>query len=1194
MRHDEAMRVHESLKNGYANEYTSWLERSGNRADLERPGTRHDAIQGYSASLGLHGDAATARRIRVLFGLRQNELQHAISKERLPFLTGLNDKQPNIARMRELLDAGLIDPAFFAEKKTLDWLEDFIKHRARLLEMDDLKCGVDLLSLPIPESFFTNEQVSYSWDKLLSQAILNGIPNVIRAIRITKRDAMLKDRFVIDTLAKKGIDELVMKVDFQGIQEYATAFNLNLSEPWATNAARKPFATAVSKPNIVDIKGFLDFFPNVRRTVQEAGKEQCVVNGLRRAWLKRDRVMIRSFENLLEPTPSERAFAARDAILTAYENEDADGLAFLHGILPTELLCQAGKSAVEYLVASISGAERSIKETPLISVDNMDTVVSKIDRIRQFADLSDEETIESKLNGFRKYYQRYRHERSVEAFARRAKRIGIPDETMPTIGKMLIQENFIYVDIETNQAVADVFRLSTEQVEEAAVDAAIAKLMDSDQRGALSVPKTVLGALRDPNILFLHPNFKPAAITYTVRALESLNMSRVEVINRFAMLDKHEMEQAGTMAKIGVREAIVRRLKSRRLDQTESEWIEGVMKIVGLSWAEFSPAEIPVSYLIDPHLDSLDAALANDPWREGIRRAMNIQGRTGKEDHDPWISDGERLLTQLIDGGVLDRASRSDGDLIPEYVKIFGVIDLPKVARIFFDLKRKAFDDLSEADRSLLVELVGPKASRLSGEHLINELRMAKTNIRHDIIDDKRPRKIDTVLGEELFRAELGPTDWETNDKPRDLLAIWENTVRDAMVYAESIEETGRRLIKDDEPSSTRMFREAREAREGVTLPEGYQETTFTVPRLVRRGKVDAYALQAARIEVLSDAYYAELWTSLSLAENESQRLSRMSDIDDSSLIAGIEERIGTPDQGNQVTNERTIVALTINHILKIAQPWGDKISTEVRLSPKNANVRAANDFLRQYLLEHYLNPKQDPAHTGHVPFPEPVRLAILRAWGFPDNVEQHPVFLAKRRLDDLKPKGQISKQDLMEITIVPVQEAGRIFSGELANACYTSKHKGLARGEYPGLKAAAIVTNRNKPNERLNGSILFIETYASKLKARALVVRANNPRKNLVAQVDATSLVREMMRVAVETARRRKIKHVGIVLGDAGSASSNREEIADVYESEYADLPRIRLESESETNFNDYDVWNEAGATPTVLYWTNDDPDAT
>jgi hypothetical protein len=134
----------------------------------------------------------------------------------------------------------------------------------------------------------------------------------------------------------------------------------------------------------------------------------------------------------------------------------------------------------------------------------------------------------------------------------------------------------------------------------------------------------------------------------------------------------------------------------------------------------------------------------------------------------------------------------------------------------------------------------------------------------------------------------------------------------------------------------------------------------------------------------------------------------------------------------------------------------------------------------------------------------------------------------------------------------------------------------------YPNLTSFTFVTGRRSQNERLRGSVLAIETTTSSGE-RVLLVRANNPQENLLAQVDGKVLMREVLRVMRELAERRGIKLVVVPLDQASASCSNRQQVANYYQANFSQAPKVELVNEPATNFNGYENWKSTGHSPVV-----------
>ena len=97
------------------------------------------------------------------------------------------------------------------------------------------------------------------------------------------------------------------------------------------------------------------------------------------------------------------------------------------------------------------------------------------------------------------------------------------------------------------------------------------------------------------------------------------------------------------------------------------------------------------------------------------------------------------------------------------------------------------------------------------------------------------------------------------------------------------------------------------------------------------------------------------------------------------------------------------------------------------------------------------------------------------------------------------------------------------------------------------------------------------------------LMVRANNPRENLIQKVDADILIAKTLDEMKALAERRSIQHVVVPRDQASASCSNRRQVAEFYAKNYGRSQIVGLTNEPETNFNGYPNWNPQGSNRTV-----------
>ena len=260
-------------------------------------------------------------------------------------------------------------------------------------------------------------------------------------------------------------------------------------------------------------------------------------------------------------------------------------------------------------------------------------------------------------------------------------------------------------------------------------------------------------------------------------------------------------------------------------------------------------------------------------------------------------------------------------------------------------------------------------------------------------------------------------------------------------------------------------------------------------------------------------------------------------------------------------------------------------------------------DFVKlftEFVSEHYLQPIQDTKHTGHIPFSPELMKTLESAWTRTGKNpgKEHPFVKARNKLVALeKGEEEVEIGKSKKISLVPAKGILRIFSGDTGDACFTSQHTELAEGEFPGVTAYSFVTNRGTSQERVQGSVLFIETTSTQLfvddfgnaheiEKKVLEVRANNPRENLLSQVDSTKLIQETLNIAIDLAVQRGIGMVVVPLDPVTASSSNRNDVRKYYKDTFSKNQKVRLKDQPETNFNGYNNWDPTGNHPVVKIW--------
>ncbi|MCC7356907.1 hypothetical protein IT408_00135 [Candidatus Uhrbacteria bacterium] len=200
-----------------------------------------------------------------------------------------------------------------------------------------------------------------------------------------------------------------------------------------------------------------------------------------------------------------------------------------------------------------------------------------------------------------------------------------------------------------------------------------------------------------------------------------------------------------------------------------------------------------------------------------------------------------------------------------------------------------------------------------------------------------------------------------------------------------------------------------------------------------------------------------------------------------------------------------------------------------------------------------------------------------------------HPFYDVIRKFE----KERISGQGNTETTTVgyyPVHGMGRIFSADLANACYNKLSHNLARNEYQNLHADLLVEEGEGRIDIL-GSTLWIEGKTRENK-KVLLIRALNPRDDVLnRELRADHLVDATIERAIFIAKARNMDEVRLCHDHCGGHSTNRNAIfqAEMKLIQQKGFKRATedLVETRETSFNGYNVYR---ANETVVVWQREE----
>ena len=625
------------------------------------------------------------------------------------------------------------------------------------------------------------------------------------------------------------------------------------------------------------------------------------------------------------------------------------------------------------------------------------------------------------------------------------------------------------------------------------------------------------------------------------------------------------------------------------------------------------------------------------PWAGPIKRLEKVQARSARDEHDPWITELNPLVNTLLDNQELSFFFEEDGDLLVDFVETFGAINALNLFRVFKDLKRaETKADISSENADRLKAFIGTRRYEdklQTPAEILNEIQRQKRRLVTGLLDDKVPSSLHTELGEEVFYASVGSTSWDReSDKVSDLATLWKKTVAEAAGDKEHIQlpEEYREHVLQVQKRSRAEAEKAQEADEkkkasilhGKGLVSAFDRFYAVAREIEQTQNVESYVEMlrrqlinqlkkkeksaVARRELMkgtNDAAFDLISKNLEDLRTNIQAFEMMdfgflvsgppsqetSELKEGAYEKAMEEFVAFGFKGE--TAKKILKAISWDHLKTYVFGWS-AISDPVSnfMEPTEENIRNIAQFQQHYLSEHHLNPNQEVHDLVHEPFSEKLRYDLADLWMVSKDKGEDPFSKAYNKLRAVD-EGVGMSDEMIDVALVPAQGLLRVFAGDLADGCHTSQHNALARGEMPGVHAMVFVTGRGKASERFAGSALFIETEGEHVSEdKVLLVRANNPRENLIQDVDAKALVKQTLEAAIETAKARGMERVVVPLDNASESSSNRPAVSSFYAEHFSENPKIGLIDEEETNFNGYESWDSEGGYPCVEIWNRTD----
>jgi hypothetical protein len=665
-------------------------------------------------------------------------------------------------------------------------------------------------------------------------------------------------------------------------------------------------------------------------------------------------------------------------------------------------------------------------------------------------------------------------------------------------------------------------------------------------------------------------------------------------------------------------------------------------------------------------IGQIEKIILIDPWISVFFRIEKIQATVANVTNDPWSKELKPLLKEMVFRGVISTDKQEDAEILVSFIETFGMNNLPDVFEAYADCRRnKKLDELQEKTL-LLCEGFGIKTKKKNGLwhfknplDLLNELGRTLAGMQSSLLEDEVPKVLSSTFGSQLFNKIKGSSQWEREWNLASIVEKWKKTVildpemaKLPPGFKESVVKTSKLKQKSelstDESAEIDKLINSQEVRDAyLPLAETWKlacsvqlyDWTKTFKEELGKKAKNLSTLLALSIEELE----------LMITKEDDPKL-KQDLIKKTKALQNPKGRQGIENQAKVLNEVEVEVAVILDALVASLRESSDfvialealnkldgkvSLAKEIRelsalhifdtLFPPNytdllvdqfgdKSVDATVDKIyivhkisKDYIEEHYLHHLQDEDHTEHTPFSSELLAKLTLVWQQQLDAQTGylPLTVLKNKLDKIFGLNSTEKVREISVSMVPVSGLFNIFSGDLGDSCQTSQSEAIADGQFPNLRTWVYVTNRGKQNEELRGSVLSILSERADDNVPVLVVRANNPSENFIQSVDSDNFVLEVLREAVETAKRareerikknpnlsksEKCQVVSIPIDHRGGAATNRDAVFEVYNRRFSLCKKIGLENTTETNFNRYQIYDLYGECPTFVIWEIDE----
>lgn len=588
-----------------------------------------------------------------------------------------------------------------------------------------------------------------------------------------------------------------------------------------------------------------------------------------------------------------------------------------------------------------------------------------------------------------------------------------------------------------------------------------------------------------------------------------------------------------------------------------------------------------------------------------------LQPPSNNEDNDSWKKHLIPLLARAFGEDAFGGDPTADNDNtkkeVIKYIKNFGLVYIPHLFDIFHVVF--SYKDISEEVKGELRAFgINPNLQR---DAILLELNKVAKGYVKNILNGEVPESLDTNLGNALFIKEFVPqstfdrgySNWkelgikakETYTVPSyiktqeiELLEKGEMNELDADVLCKKRQE-----VFENKETVTRF-----EAFKGYIQDTNNGFTIFNVQEAIRKRIESQQDLIAKKdkekdakvIESIKKAIDKDLLLLKNLEEVVLGVTGEGSLAKNSAMYARLVEL--SSERNNKEENlNRFLRAYALTDIMETNQGLKTLFNSMLAKDTIDADsLRILSDFTSHSIDHEYLD-RQESGFSEVVKIRIRTLLMANKVYNISpgkDGGDMSLDYFTKIVKDLEKIDNPTENSIVSKVSFVPVGGLGRLTAGNVGDACYTLQTDRLADGHFQNTHMMMITKESKDGSEHIVGSMLGIQAQEVESGVPVYVIRANNPQENYLSSVDVDSYVEASVQACVQQAV--DIRNENVTNGSGGdikvcmpmeacsnASMTNRPRVHERMYKKFSLCEKVGLNSNDDTNFNGYNIWNEA-----------------